>query len=247
MSSSRFPGKVLADLAGQPMIAFMIERVRRSVSLDGLAVVTSTDDSDDPLVAVLDELDVRVFRGSLDDVLGRYAAAADMYDADVVVRLTGDCPLVDPAVIDTVVAARAAADADYASNIDPPTFADGLDVECFTRQTMQRAEAAAATGPEREHVTLWMRTDVAGLRRINVVNAIDTSPLRLTVDYPDDLEFVRSIVELLGAQTAADVPMFDQFDVMRCLFAHPELMDRTAHMRNEGLARSLAAAGSRSS
>lgn len=236
MSSSRFAGKVIADLAGKPMIEFMFERVRRAGALDEVAVVTSIDPTDDPLVEVLSARGIPFYRGDLDDVLDRYAAAAALAEADVVIRLTGDCPLSDPTIIDAVVQARGGAD--YSSNIEPPTFADGWDVECFTRDALVRAHREAREPAEREHVTLWMRSDASGLRRVNHRSLVDSSHVRLTVDYPDDLDVVRHLVGLMPASGR----VFDQFDVLRCLSANPHLLGGNVHERNEGLLKSLGAA-----
>lgn len=232
MSSSRLPGKVLADLGGQPMIGYMLARVRRARLLDGVVLVTSTDASDDPLAEAVAGMGIAVHRGSLDDVLGRFGGAAQAFGGDVIVRLTGDCPLIDPDVIDAVLALREATGADYASNVDPPTFPDGLDVECFTRAALDRALAEATQPAEREHVTLWMRSAAAGLARANHTGLVDASHLRLTVDYADDLGVVRSLV----AREAASARPFDLFDLMRALDADQTLANANRHARNEGLA-----------
>lgn len=231
MSSSRFPGKVIAELGGRPMIRFMVDRVRRARRLDGVVVVTSTDASDDALVEALAATDVAVFRGSLHDVLERYGQAAEAANADVVVRLTGDCPLIDPTIIDAVVELRESSGADYCSNVAPPTFADGLDVECFTRAALDRARHEARQPAEREHVTPWMRSPAAELRIANLAGLVDTSHLRLTVDYPDDLEMVRAVV----ARLDDDRPAFDHFDILRCLAAERALLTLNRHDRNEGM------------
>jgi len=234
MSSSRFPGKVLEDLAGRPMIAFMVERVRQARSLDMAAVITSTDPSDDELAAAVESLGLPLYRGSLHDVLDRYAGAAEAFGADVVVRLTGDCPLIDPNIVDAVVRLREATGADYCSNIVPPSYADGFDVECFTRETLDRARREATEPPEREHVTLWMRSSDKGLRHANLEALVDSSHLRLTVDYPDDLALVRRIVAANGGSSS-----IDQFDILRCLDADRGLLAVNRHERNEGLKKSL--------
>lgn len=239
MSSSRFPGKVLEPLGGMPMIAFMIERVRRARTLDEIVVVTSEDATDDPLAEALAARGIEVFRGDLDDVLKRYAGAAEAYDASVVVRLTGDCPLVDPTLVDEVVTTLLESGADYASNIDPPTYADGLDVEAFTRAALTRAHETASDQPAREHVTLWMRRDEAGFARVNVPALLDSASLRLTVDYPDDLEVVREIV----ASPDMSSPDFDRYDIFRYLEKNTGLLDRNRHVRNEALAQVDGAVG----
>ncbi len=234
MSSSRFPGKVLETLDGLPLIVYMARRVALARRLDGVTVVTSTDASDDPLVATLAAADVSVFRGDLHDVLSRYALAAKVFGADEVVRLTGDCPLIDPGVIDEVVDLRRTRLADYASNVDPPSFPDGLDVECFTATALRRAQAEACLPSEREHVTLWMRSEGAGLRRANLRAIADASALRLTVDYPDDLLAVRTLLTRLRGQG-----QFDWFDVLRAMQQTPQLAAVNPHLRNEGLLKSL--------
>jgi spore coat polysaccharide biosynthesis protein SpsF len=235
MSSTRFPGKVLQPLGGMPSILYMIERVRRARLPHTVAVVTSTDASDDPLAQVLAHAKVPVWRGELDDVLARYAGAARAFDATEVVRLTGDCPLIDPGVIDAVIALRRERGTDYAGNTDPATYPDGLDVECFTRDALERAIALARRPSEREHVTLWMRDPVSGCTRANLQAIADFSALRLTVDYPDDLEVVRALLRLLPADGN-----FDLFDILRASSANPALANPDRHARNEGLALSLA-------
>jgi spore coat polysaccharide biosynthesis protein SpsF len=236
MSSSRFPGKVLEDLAGLPLIVFMVERVRHARTLDEVVVVTSTDASDDPLEQALARRRIACFRGDLHDVLARYAAAAAREQASEIVRLTGDCPLIDPSIVDQVVTARRQAGADYASNIDPPTYPDGLDVEVFTGAALARAHNEARLPSEREHVTPWMRTAAAGLRRVNCQAIADFSSLRLTVDYPDDLRAVRAVV----AQLASAKISFDLFDVLRCLSLREDIRGMNTHQRNEGYLKSLA-------
>jgi spore coat polysaccharide biosynthesis protein SpsF len=236
MSSSRFPGKVLEPLAGVPMIVYMARRVARAARLDAVVVATSAEGSDDALVDALTAAAVPVFRGHLNDVLTRFAEAARRHGADEVVRLTGDCPLIDPAVIDSVIEARRAAGADYASNCEPATFPDGLDVECFTHQALEQANRLADRMSDREHVTLWMRGETSGLRRVNHSAVADLSALRLTVDYPDDLEAVRQIVACLPEDGR-----FDLFDILRVMSQRPAIGALNAHARNEGLALSLAA------
>jgi spore coat polysaccharide biosynthesis protein SpsF len=236
MSSSRFPGKVLESLQGMPMIVYMVKRALRAVLLDEVVVVTSTDSSDDVLAQTLEAAKVKVFRGDLADVLKRYADAAAQVNATEVVRLTGDCPLIDPSLIDAVVRLRRDAGCDYASNIDPPTFPDGLDVECFTRAALVQAHEQASALAEREHVTLWMRSAQAHLSRQTHHGLVNLSHVRLTVDYPDDLAVVR---ELTSAWPPEAQTKFDLYDLMRVMAARPEILALNPHARNEGLLKSL--------
>lgn len=231
MSSTRLPGKVLAPLGGVPSIEFMVRRARQARRLADVVVVTSVDPSDDLLERHLLDAGVKVFRGALSDVLSRYAAAAAAYPAQEYLRLTGDCPLIDPAVIDAVIDARRSAEVDYSSNVDPPTYPDGLDCECFSAEALHRAHAAAIPGPEREHVTLWMRKPASGLSRVNTPLPFDASHLRLTVDYADDLAAVRKLLAHLPPDGR-----FDTFDLLRAIAAHPEIAAMNPHARNEGLA-----------
>lgn len=235
MSSSRFPGKVLEPLAGRSSIEFMAERVLRAKTIDALCLATSLDPSDDPLAELAQAAGLPVFRGSLDDVLGRFLGAARMLDAEVIVRLTGDCPLSDPDVIDAVVDLLVANRLDYASNTAPPTYPDGLDVEAMTRATLESAACDAKAASDREHVTLFVRNHPEQFAAGCVRSEVDYSALRWTVDYPDDLELVRTLVD-----GVADPVTADRFDFLRVSDAHG-LASRTAHARNEGLAASLAA------
>ena len=239
MSSNRFPGKVLEPLDGMPMILFMARRAARAKLIDGVAVLTSSDPSDDLLADCIAEAGLTLFRGDLQDVLKRFVDAAHRLDAQEIVRLTGDCPLVDPGIVDAVIQARRAVGADYASNVDPPSYPDGLDVECCTLEALERADRVASSSPEREHVTLWMRQQASGLRRANVRALADLSHLRLTVDYPDDLDAVRRVVGHLSAQTE-----FDLFDVLRVLAAHGDIAALNSHARNEGLVKSMSESAS---
>lgn len=230
MSSNRFPGKVLEPIGDLPMIVFMVRRARRAKLVDEVVVVTSTDSTDDPLVTALATHDIPSFRGNLNDVLHRYVEAAEIFGADEIVRLTGDCPLIDPHVIDTVVRLRRTTKADYASNVDPPSFPDGLDCECFTVELLRRAALEATLSQEREHVTLWMRKERAQLRRVNLSALFDASHLRLTVDYPDDLTAVRRLTSQLSANDT-----FDYFDILRALDSDRTVITINQHERNESL------------
>jgi glutamate-1-semialdehyde 2,1-aminomutase/spore coat polysaccharide biosynthesis protein SpsF len=194
LSSSRLPRKVLAPIGAMPMIDRLLHQMSGTTSVDQVVVATSQDSSDDELAAHLEGRGVEVVRGDLNDVLGRFGAAAARYDADVIVRLTGDCPLLTPDTVDDVVSAFLAADVDYATNIYPYTRPDGLDVEVFTRQALTRAIRETAPGPDREHVTPFLRR-AGDLRRLYYLHR--TGPhgagLRWTVDVPEDLEYVRRI------------------------------------------------------
>ena len=219
MSSTHFPGKVLADLQGKPMVIQQLERISQSQSLDAIVVATSTDASDDQLVEVLNSFGYTTVRGDLDDVLERFILAIDMYQPEVVVRLTADCPLTSPRVIDEVVAAFHASHADYLSNTMTPTFPDGLDVEVVKADVLREVAKASTDQPEREHVTLgvYRRNDQYQIE--NFAQSDDLSDLRWTVDTSEDFAFVQKIYSELFPSN----PNFDLPDILRHLEAHPEL------------------------
>ena len=236
VSSSRLPGKVLAPLLGLPMIVFMTQRIQRAKHVDEVVVATSTDASDDPLAAALAVHGIPCVRGSLDDVLDRFRTAARARGATHVVRLTGDCPMMDADLVDRALALLAASGADYVSNIAPPTYPDGLDVEAFTIAALEDAWANAKLPSEREHVTLYLRAGHGHVRTAGWSALADLSALRWTVDHADDLTHVRTLLELVGATSATG---FDRFDLYRVI--ERERLGRGAdHQRNEGLAKSLA-------
>jgi spore coat polysaccharide biosynthesis protein SpsF len=219
MTSTRLPGKVLAPVVGTPMIGLQIERLRRAALLDGLVVATSTDGSDDDLVAYLETLDVPVVRGPLDDVLARFATVVEQFAPDAVVRLTADCPLASPAVVDRVVRAFHDSGVDYVSNTLRPTYPDGLDVEVVRADVLRWAAAHLTDPPEREHVTLGVYRRPERFRVANVENDEDLSSLRWTVDTPGDLAFVRAVYERLYAED----PCFELADVLALVRAEPAL------------------------
>jgi len=238
---------VLADVAGKPLIVRMLDRVRRARTLDDVWLATSVDPSDDALADLVTSVGVRVHRGSVDDVLERFRGAASRAGADVVVRLTGDCPLHDPDIIDEAVtffAARAAT-LDYVTNAVHPTYPDGLDTEVFTRAALERAAAEATSPVEREHVTLFINRgrNPDGSDRFRVAHVqgtADFSHLRWTVDEPEDLEFVRQVF----ASLLPDRPTFGWLDVVALLTRRPELLAlNRQHRRNEKLVRELEKAG----
>ena len=221
MSSSRLPGKVLAPLAGAPMILRQIERVARARRIDRLVVATSSDDSDDELADALSLAGVRVHRGPLDDVLARFVGALDAYGpADHVVRLTGDCPLADPAVIDSTIAHVTGAGADYGSNTPRRrTYPKGLDVEVMTADALRAAAARAASAEEHEHVTwaLHRRPDL--YQQAYLSQTAEEGDVRWTVDFPHDYAFVCAVYDALYPEN----PGFTSDDVRRLVRGRPDL------------------------
>lgn len=201
--STRLPGKVLKDLAGSPMLAQQLRRLRRCRSVDDIVLATSTRPSDDDVASLARVEGVHCYRGSEDDVLSRYVGAAVEARADVVVRVTADCPLIDPAVTDRVIDELTArrSDADYASNALHRTFPKGLDCEAFFVDALLRADRLARTPSAREHVTLTFYADRRESFLLHsVTDDEDNSDLRWTVDYPEDLALVRLVFESLDLE-----------------------------------------------
>ncbi|HEX8570518.1 MAG TPA: glycosyltransferase family protein [Caulobacteraceae bacterium] len=198
MSSNRLPGKVMAPILGEPMIAKQLERVRRARTLSKVVVATSTDCSDEPLACYLTSKGQSPFRGSLRDVLGRVAGAARAAGEPThVVRLTADCPLIDPEVIDEAVRLALASGAAYVGNIEPRTYPVGLEVEVMTAEALFAADAEATDPREREDVALFLRRRPERFAHAALTQPVDRSALRWAVDGPGDFAFVRGVYEAL--------------------------------------------------
>jgi spore coat polysaccharide biosynthesis protein SpsF len=198
MSSTRLPGKVMADVAGEPMLGRQVERLRRSQRLERLVLATSEDPSDDVLAAYGDRLGLEVVRGPLADVLARFLMALDQNPGtEVLVRLTGDCPLTDWRVLDATVDRHLETGADYTSNVSPRTFPHGLDVEVVRAQALRAAGSEATSAHDREHVMPFLYARPERFSLASITRTPSLAHLRWTVDLPQDLEFVRHVYETL--------------------------------------------------
>ncbi|MGE0444228.1 MAG: NTP transferase domain-containing protein [Vicinamibacterales bacterium] len=227
--SARLPGKVLADVAGRPMLERVIDRVMRSGRVDAAVVATTNRAADDPVAELARALGVGVFRGDEEDVLSRYLGAAREARAEVVVRVTADCPLLDPEVVARVVdtLCGAARDVDYASNVMTRTFPRGLDVEALFVDVLERVARMSSSQPSREHVTyhiLRERPELFATR--SVEDVVDNSDLRWTVDEAADLEMVRQAYATLGL----DAGHMSYRDICAWMRAHPEVAGLNAHV-----------------
>ena len=237
LGSTRLPAKVIADLSGKPLLARVVERAIRIPGVDQVVLATTRLPEDRKLIAMAKEWDLPTYSGSTEDVLDRYYQAARTFAADVIVRVTADCPLLDPEVSGRVVARFRQGDVDYSSNVNPPTFPDGLDTEVFSHDALERAWTEARLQSEREHVTPYIRNHPDRFRLANVKNDIDLSAHRWTVDEPSDLVLVRRIYERLSG--AAGEP-FGMADVLTLLERQPDLREVNAGIaRDEGYAKSL--------
>lgn len=234
MGSYRLPGKVLKRVAGKPMLEHQIIRMRRARTIDGIVIATTSEPRDDAIVRLARRLSVPIFRGSENDVLDRYYGAAKEFGARDIVRITGDCPLMDPLVIDWVVEFYLShkAEFDYISNNRPPTVPDGMDVEVFSLAVLERAWREAKLPSEREHVTpyIWKHKEIFRVKNINWEG--EPFIARLVVDRPEDLRLVRKIFAEFYPQN----PFFGLREIVAFLREKPELLKINADIaRNEGL------------
>jgi len=232
MTSTRLPGKVLMDLEGRPLLEGELERLGRCTRVEEVVLAVTTNAADDPLVALADRLGLRWYRGSEDDVLSRYAGAASEAGADLVARVTSDCPLIDPEETDAVIAAleERREEVDYASNRLEPHLPRGLDVEVLWRDVLDRMDRMATSRPAREHVTWFCYAERPELFSLHSVRRpFDAHDLRWTVDTAADLALVRRLFADLGLAERA-VPLAEVIAHVR---AHPEIAALNAHIEQK--------------
>ena len=203
-SSSRFPEKVIQKPRGMTILELLIKRVKQAKFIDDIIIVTSSDSSDDIIEKITINNGVKIYRGSLENVLDRYYKACQTYKTKVIVRITGDCPLIDPQLIDLIVEKFKFLKVDYLSNTIIPKFPDGQDVEVFSFHALKTAWANATLNSEREHVTpfIYKNSSFYGQKLFNAVNYDneegDYSKIRMTVDYKEDFELIKALIEKGG-------------------------------------------------
>ncbi|MHC4400242.1 MAG: cytidylyltransferase domain-containing protein [Planctomycetota bacterium] len=231
MGSTRLPGKVLLDVAGRSMLARVVRRVRRAALIDRVVVATSVTPDDDRIVDECRRLSVACFRGSEDDVLDRFHRAARACRAEAVVRITADCPLIDPEVTDRVLRAFLDHRPDYASNTLDRTYPRGLDTEVADSAALARAWRDARQPYERTHVMPYIYRHPDAFRLLAVTGQRNLSQGRWTVDSPDDLRFVRAVYNRMGSNDR-----FSWRDVVRLVDQEPSLASMNRHVRQKQLA-----------
>ena len=221
MTSSRLPGKVLKDIAGRPMLRHVVDRARKAKTIDSVVVATTTNAADDAIASYCQANAIDVYRGSEHDVLDRYYQAAVIFKADVIVRITADCPVLDPELVDRVVEAFLSADVDFAANRLPPpfkrTYPIGLDVEVCTFKALNKAWQEATEKHEREHVMPYFYEVPDRFNIIRVENDEDYGDLRWTVDTDKDLELIRKIFAAFN-----DRQDFGFKEILNLFDKHPE-------------------------
>lgn len=231
MGSTRLPEKVMKTIGGVPMIELLLARLSKAAELDQIVVATSIDPRNQPLVSHIRKLGYSCELGSEQDVLDRYLQAARAHQADVIVRITGDCPLVDPVLVDEAIRGFRQADADYFSNVAPPTYPDGLDIEVFTLAALERAARETDKPFDHEHVTPYIR-EAEGFQRAGMQYTENLSALRWTVDEPTDLQVITEIF----THFSPDIH-FTWRQVLDLQHSNPALFSANATLnRNEGAA-----------
>jgi len=230
MGSTRLPGKVLKDLGGATVLARIVNRTRRAALLDDVVVATSILPADDAITQECERLKVACFRGDEGDVLDRYYRAAQKFAADVVVRITADCPLIDWELIDATIHSGLNQKADYATNSLVLTYPRGLDVEVFTADALERAWSAAKEEYQRIHVTPYLYETPDLFKVISIADETDHSKYRWTLDTTEDLEMIRAVYKHFGNRDS-----FRWNEVLDLMENQPELADLNSHVRQKTL------------
>lgn len=233
MGSTRLPGKILKEVLNRPILSYLIERLQRCKNADALLVATTTNPFDDQIVDCCKKNKVAFMRGSEEDVLARYYDAALSTEADVVVRVTSDCPLIDPTVIDSAIENFLSRypEQDYLSNTLERTYPRGMDVEVFSFNALKEAFIHAQDPEQREHVTpfIYLRPDRFKLRQIKWEE--DESIYRWTVDTEEDFQLIRQLLEVLYPRN----PEFGLRDIIRVMQDHPDWLQINAHVLQKQL------------
>ena len=229
MGSTRLPGKVLKQINGKPLIEILLHRLSLTKRIDKIILATSNNSMNNGLVEIAKRLGYEVYLGSEDDVLDRYYKAAKKYEPKSIVRITGDCPLIDPQLVDNLIGFYHEKKMDYVGNGDPPTFPDGLDIEVFSYKALETAYKQAKDKFEREHVTPFIRNNKK-LKRANFEYTEDLSSERWTVDESEDLQVINEIINHFSPRLD-----FTWQDVYALKKSNPELFKANKYItRNEG-------------
>lgn len=233
MGSTRFPGKVLKEILGKPLLGYLIERLKAVKAADDFIIATTTNPIDDVIVEYCLKQNVKVFRGSEEDVFARYLESGKYIDAYTVVRITADCPIIDPLIVDQFIAYyyKHKPKLDYLTNALMRTFPYGMEVEVFSMEKMIQASKSQLTPDEREHVTPVFYLHPQKYVILNVENPINLSHYRLTVDTPEDFALVKLIVEALYPKD----PLFSLDQIIVLLKEHPEWLKLNANVRQKTL------------
>jgi spore coat polysaccharide biosynthesis protein SpsF (cytidylyltransferase family) len=234
-SSTRLPKKALKKIEGKPIIWHMINRVKKIKSVEQIILITTQKKEDRIFLKIAKENGILAFQGSEHDVLDRHYQCAIQYDADPILRITSDCPLIDPLLVEKMLQIFLKNNYDYVTNREPPTFPDGLDTEIISFSALKRTARYAKMSSEREHVTSYITKNSNKFKIFNYRNKKDLSHLRWTVDEKRDLDFVKKIYFQMKPKT-----LFSTNTVLKILAKEPSLLRiNQGIIRNEGHAKSL--------
>lgn len=231
MGATRLYGKPLKKVLEKPLLAYLIERLKACQTLNQIVIATTLKKEDDAIVALAKKSKVKVFRGSENDVLQRYFGAAQLVDADIIVRITGDCPLIDPKLIDHLVDfyLKNRQNYDYVSNTLKRTYPRGMDLEVFSLKALKEANSLAQKFEEREHVTPYIYRHPEIFKLANIEAKEDNSSNRWTVDTPEDLELITKMIQILYPKK----PNFTLNDLLALIKKQPELSLINAHIEQK--------------
>jgi spore coat polysaccharide biosynthesis protein SpsF len=238
MGSSRLPGKVLAGILGKPALWHIVNRLQSCRTLDEIVIATSTNSADKAILDFARENNIPAYAGSENDLVDRIYRTARKFKADAIVRITADCPLADPAIVDKVTSfyLEGKSGYDYVSNIHPPTYPDGLDTEIFSSAALQRVRQEVTDPFWREWITMNFSKHPEKYRLANIENPTELSHLRWTVDYQEDLDLIREIYKCLYRPDR----VFLMEDVLKLFEENPRLIEVNAgHIRNEAYSEAL--------
>lgn len=232
MESTRLPGKIMKEVVNKPLLEYQVEQVKRSETIDQIVIATTTKEAEQPIIDLCKRMSAVYYRGPEDDVLSRYYQAASFYEAETVVRLTSDCPLLDPAVIDDVVTEFLSNSEhyDYVSNTIERTYPRGFDVEVFSMKALEQAYKEAGYASEREHVTPYLYQHPGLFRVGQVKHTQDLSGYRLTVDTEEDFELIAGLITALSEK---NITQFTLENVVTLLQEHPEWVLINAHIEQK--------------
>jgi len=231
MRSTRLPGKVLLEVGGKPLLTYLLERLQKVKNADEVVVATTKNKEDDSIVQLCEGLGVRVYRGSDGDVLERFNETAVQFDADVVVRITADCPLMDPSIVEYVIQEYADHKAEYASNTLDRTYPRGMDVEVFSTNLLSEVADIAVHLSDREHVTSYIYTHPHKYLLNSVRSSQDFSKYRWTVDTAEDFKLISKMIKGVYPNN----PQFAYEDLLQLMEDHPEWKEINAGIEQKPL------------
>ena len=235
MESERFPGKVMKKVDGKkPSLFFTVSQLKNSKYINKIVIATSTKKSDDAIQKLSQEIGIECFRGSFEDVLDRYYICSKNFQFKNIIRITGDCPLIDPKIVDDFIKKFQTNNYDYIHNFDPRTFPDGMDIEIFTHIALKKAWKKAKLASEREHVTAYFRNNSDKFKIKNIKNRNNFSKYRITLDYKEDLKLIKNIIKGIPER-----PIFMK-DIIYFLEKNPDFLKiNQKYEANEGYKKSL--------